>query len=200
VEKYAPHAVAAAITAILTLFDLDRHFSVPRRVRWDPWLNTWWWGFVLVNGLLAAGLYELFAGKPPLDTAGSFFGGAAVGLGYLALVRIKFTTFSRNGQDVPVGLEPLYEGAKSYFYRRINQIARAALNQEAEAMAKDETLTVKVLVSRAEQNVRLDRLLSEDEQKAVQAWIRSVATDKSDEERKRLLLITFILTDSRPKI
>jgi len=195
-----PYLTAASVAGILTLFDLDRHFSVPRSVRRDPGLNLWWWGFVFVNGILATLLYGLFAKQPPLDALNPLIGGFVIGLAYLALVRIKFTTLSKNGQDVPVGLEPLYEGAKSYFYKRINQIARAAINKESDVMSMDKTMTLEKLQGVAENNIRNNKLLSKTEQEELRDWIISVAKDKGSEDRKRLILISFILTDSRPWI
>lgn|GEM_PF-1176097 len=195
-----PYLTAASVAGILTLFDLDRHFLVLRSVRRLSEFNFWWWGFVLVNGILAALLYGLFAKQPPLDALNPLIGGFVIGLAYLALVRIKFTTLSKNGQDVPVGLEPLYEGAKSYFYKRINQIVRAAINEESDAMSKDEKMTLEKLQELAENNVRNSKLRPKAEQEELRDWIASVVKDKVPEKRKRLILISFILNDSRPWI
>src|SRR5207302_7529757 len=125
-----PYAIAGIVAAVLTLFDLDRTFYIPSTVRWKVVLNLWWWGFVITNGILAGLLYALLHDQPPLQNTAEPVRAILVGLGYLALVRLKFTTFTVQGQDVALGLEPAYEGAKEYFFKRINRIALDASVEE----------------------------------------------------------------------
>jgi hypothetical protein len=51
--------VAFATSALLTLFDLDRTVYIPSNIKKNLYLYSSWWGFVAVNGLLAAALYPL---------------------------------------------------------------------------------------------------------------------------------------------
>ena len=93
--------IAGLTAGALTLFDLDRTFYVPASVSGRAAFALWWWGFILGNAVLAVLLYltlatiEPFAGMPPIVR------GLVIGISYLALIRLKFTTFSFGGQDVP---------------------------------------------------------------------------------------------------
>src|SRR5713101_9085313 len=122
--------VAGAIAALLTLFELDRTFYIPKAVPRKIALNAWWWGFVTANGLLAGWLYTIVSDLEMVQGVNTNLRGSAVGFGYLALVRLKIVTVKLQGSDVPVGLDGTYEGAKAFFFRRINRIAREARIQE----------------------------------------------------------------------
>jgi len=96
-------AIAGGTAGVLTLFDLDRVFYVPREAKQKFALYFWWWGFILANGLLAVGLYF---GVKNLDTFKDWSApllALTVGASYLAIIHAKFTTFSLGGKDVPFG-------------------------------------------------------------------------------------------------
>jgi len=126
------------IAGLLTLFDLDDIFYVPKSVSGFSWMDTWsrlnlffwWWGFVAVNAILAGALY-LILRKDQIKDFHPLLAAAGTGFGYLALVRVKFTTI----QDVPIGFELFYERAKNFAYKRINRITTHARQVELTTMA-----------------------------------------------------------------
>src|SRR6266571_7651916 len=89
-KSMAGFFVAALTAGILTLLDLDRTFYIPSATPQKLLLYVWWWGFVVANGLLAAilyfelSVYEPFAGMQ--EPVAAF----AIGLSYLAVLRLKF--------------------------------------------------------------------------------------------------------------
>ncbi len=193
-----PYAVAALVAGVLTLFDLDRTFYISSVIRRKVALNLWWWGFIIINGVLAGFLYALLQEQPPLKDIAEPIRAILVGLGYLALVRTKFTTFTIQGQNVALGLEPAYEGAKEYFFKRINRIALDASVEECEAMANKFTLSQ--LQLRADDYIRHDRLLGAG-QHAAYEWVERVVGDNGSEEVvKKRVLAYFILSGNQPTL
>lgn len=188
-----PYVVAATFAGILTLFDLDRIFYIPSSVGRKLELRCWWWGFILANALLAALLYGLVKEQAPLKDIAEGFRSSLVGLGYLALVRIKFTTFPGQGQDVVLGLEPAYEGVKRYFFKRINKIALDASVAETKEMAGRHTLDQ--LRKDAERYIMHNRLLTKEEQDRAKEWVKRTAEGAGvPEDQKKETLAYFILS------
>lgn len=188
--------VAGVTAALLSLFDLDRTFYVPAKTQRKLGLYSWWWGFILANGVLAAGLYgilgevEALGGMPPLLRA------IIIGIAYLALIRAKFTTFNIQGRDVPFGLEAFYEAGKQFVYRRINRIAKEARYEETAELAN--TLSLEELGSRAKLSIEQDSLLSTEDKRTAKAWLLRVLQDpNSSDLDKRLTLADFILSGQR---
>jgi len=186
--------VIALITALFfTLFDLDRTFYIPSNVPRKLGLYSWWWGFVFANGVLAAALYHSVSDINALQSLPQFLRPVAVGASYLALMRLKLTTFTFQGKDVPFGTEALYEAAKAFVYKRINRIAMQARYSEVEALANRETL--EQLSNRAKLSIRVNALLTPEEKKAALAWVVSVVSDaNSTDFEKRAILADFVLS------
>jgi hypothetical protein len=115
-------AIAAVIAGVLTFLDLDETFYVPSvtrpwffpKVGWHLYLGIWWFGFVVINGVLAAILLVVAIATPGLKELPLLAAGAVVGVGYSALIRSKLLTYN----DVPIGFEALYERLKGFVYRR----------------------------------------------------------------------------------
>jgi hypothetical protein len=103
VDQFPEFSIAFIVSALLTLFDLDRTFYVPSNTQRKATLYGWWWGFILANGLLAAGLYGIFGNADSLKSTDPRLRAALIGAAYLALIRLKLTTFSVQGQEVPLG-------------------------------------------------------------------------------------------------
>jgi hypothetical protein len=200
VEPFFPALVAAALAGLLTYIDLDRVFDAPPTVKgWNWWkLVALWWGFVLANATLAGLLYYA------LDEAGVFkemnpwLKGLAVGAGYAALIRTKLTTLSLNGQEIPVGLETVYEGLKNLIHRRINHIIRLWRAAETEKLTQSDTPTLR---HKARTLVMSDALMSQEQRTEALAWIESIATGKGIEDGdRRIHLATFLITGQmRPR-
>jgi hypothetical protein len=188
--------VAGFTASLLTLFDLDRTFYVPARVQSKLALRAWWWGFILANGLAAAGLYAIFKDIEALRGMNPTLKAIVIGVSYLALIRSKFTTFNIQGREIPFGLEALYEGAKSFVYKRINSIAKAARFSETTQLAASETLLA--LAARAKLSIDQDALLTADDKRKAKAWLLTVLQDtRITDEEKRATLADFILSGQR---
>ena len=187
---------AFGTSVLLTLFDLDRTFYVPSAAQRKVSLYAWWWGFVIANGVLAGALYPLLGSLNPIDKVPDGLRGAVVGVSYLAIVRLKFTTFSVKGREMPFGLEALYEGAKTYVYRRINRIAMQARYQETMDLAQ--SLPLDQLTARTKLAINQNAILSGEEKRTSMAWLLSVLQDQASTDLdKRLALADFILSGQR---
>jgi hypothetical protein len=181
--------IAFLVAGLLTLFDLDTTFYIPRAVGPRVHLAIWWWGFVVVNGLLAACLYLLLKDHEPLKDTNPWAGAAYVGFGYLALVRLKLTTI----RDVHIGPEAFYERLKEYVYRRINGIAREA--REAETTQLVQQLDLAALVERAKLRIHNDALLSDEQKRKALAWMLQVVQDNQSQDfDKKVLIAIFFVT------
>jgi hypothetical protein len=185
--------IAGLTAGVLTLFDLDRTFYVPASASGRARLAFWWWGFILANGLLAVGLYVSLATVEPFKGMEPIVRGLVIGIGYLALIRVKFTTFNFGGQDVPFGLEALYDAARGFVYKRINQIAKVARTTETLAYAAAHTLPA--LISEAKLSVDNDQVMNSDAKREAKAWIVKLVQDTATpDDEKRVALATFILS------
>jgi hypothetical protein len=188
--------VAGTTAALLTLFDLDRTFYIPSKLPSRLALRAWWWGFVLANGLLAASLYAVLGDLEILQRVHPLLRAMLIGIGYLAFIRAKLTTFNLKGTDVPAGIEVFYEGAKGYVYRRINRIAKVARFTETTQMAKETPL--EDLLSRARLSIEQDVLLDPSDKRAAKAWLlRVVQDDHATAPEKALALADFILSGQK---
>jgi len=176
--------VTGATAALLTLFDLDRTFYVPSRVRQKIALHCWWCGFILINALLAVLFYQMCGAIEALDGINGYLKAVIVGIGYLALVRLKFATFSYQGSQVPFGLEAFYDAAKTFVFRRINTIAVQARRDETNELAN--SMTLKELASEARFTIAVDMLIDAEQRASRQKWLLEVLQDNatSDDEKK----------------
>ncbi len=189
--------IAGVLAGALTYFDLDTVFdSPPQTLQWGPWLRlrAWWWGFVLVNALLAGVLFFAFRGTY-LKDLNPWLGACVAGAGYTALVRLQFTTLPINGKNTPLGIATFYEGVKSLVHKRINRIIRAWRMEQSEALAQSD---IGVLRQRGLIMARSDALLTDEQRKATCDWIEKTATDGTTPEAdRRVLLALYIITEQR---
>jgi hypothetical protein len=183
--------VAGTTAALLTLFDLDRTFYVPSSARRKIPLYAWWLSFILANGALAALLYAILGDVDALRDMNVWLKAVVVGIGYLALVRLKFATFNYQGKDVPFGLEAFYDAGKGFIFKRINRIALEARRQEVENLVN--TLSLEQLAQRARLQLANDGLLTAEEKRAGTEWlVRTLRDQSTDEAGKRLSLANFV--------
>lgn len=176
--------VTAATAALLTLFDLDRTFYVPSRVQRRMALYCWWCGFILINALLAVLFYQVCGTIEAFNGINVYVKPIVVGAGYLALVRLKFATFSYQGSEVPFGLEAFYDAGKTFVFRRINRIAVQARRDEADELANSRTL--KELASEAKFAIAADMLIDAEQRASRQKWLLKILqeTATNDDEKK----------------
>jgi hypothetical protein len=188
--------IAGLTASLLTLFDLDRTFYVPAKVQSKLALGAWWWGFIAANGAAAAALYAIVKDIQALQGMNPVLKAIVIGVGYLAIIRAKFTTFNIQGREVPFGLEALYEGAKGFVYKRINSIAKAARFSETMDLAAKEPLAA--LATRAKLNIEQDALLAPEDKRRAKAWVLNVLQDRDATELdKRAAVADFILSGQR---
>jgi hypothetical protein len=187
-------SLAFCTAAVLTLFDLDRVFHIPSNIQRKAALYSWWWGFVILNGVIASFLLTTVKNVEPFKGMESGpMRAFLVGLAYLAVIRAKVTTFSYQGRDVPFGPEALYEAAKNFIYKRINRIAMDARYDEAIALANQHS--IEDLVTRARLAIRQNAILSEEEKQRNASWLLSVLQDSAAGDfEKRATIADFILS------
>lgn len=188
--------VAGFAAAALTLFDLDITFYIPKSFHRKLALYAWSAGFILANAGMAIALYKTFHDLDLLAETSEAWRGFAIGFGYSALARLKFTNLTIAERNIPFGIELFYEGAKSFVYRRINRIAKDARYTETEKLANATTL--RELGVRARLAIEQDALLSPVDRAESKKWLLRVLKDaESDEGEKKLLLANFVLSGQR---
>lgn len=186
---------AAGVALAATLFDLDRLFYNPDQSSNRMKLRVLRWVFVLTNAALAAVVFFFLRNAETFESWNSWLFALTVGAGYLALARLKFTTFSFQGKDVPFGLEALYDSGKQYLFRRINAVVKTDKNQRAQALAV--SLDADELAARVRTDINNDNLLSPEDKKLRLAWLLSTKrdADASDAE-KRAVFASYLVSGS----
>jgi hypothetical protein len=188
--------VSGVTAALLTLFDLDRTFYIPGKVQQKAALYAWWWGFIVTNGILAAVLYDIVSDAQTLASLEPTLKAVVVGISYLALIRLKFTTFHYQGKEVPFGLEAFYEAGKGYAFKRINRIAKEARFLETTQLAQGKELPD--LLAQAKLSVEQDQLLTPEEKRSRKEWLLKVAQDSSTPDaEKKAAVADYILSGQR---
>jgi hypothetical protein len=200
----APASLSAGLAGLLTYADLDRVFNPPLTMPlWQRCkLAVLWWGFVLANGLLAGFLFftlkDVLKNNQEFKIENEWLRAFAIGAAYSAIIRLKVTTLSINGQSVPAGPELIYEGFKDIIHRRINRIISWSRAEEAGKLTGSDTLTLR---NRARTLAMSDSLMSDEVRNKTVAWIEDIATGEgiTDPDR-RIHLATYIVTGQlRPR-
>lgn len=195
-ENLPASVIAFCASALLTFLDLDRIFYIPTKAKDQARLYVWWWGFIAVNGLVAAGLYYVFRDMDALKSMHPWLRAATVGVSFPAIIRTKFTTITVQGKELPLGLEALYEAVKSSVYKRINSIAMRARYSETMEMASCQPL--EDLVSRTRLSINQNAILTAEEKRTTLAWLLSVLEDKGTSDLdKRATLADYVLSGQR---
>ncbi|MBM3819515.1 MAG: hypothetical protein FJW14_10960 [Acidimicrobiia bacterium] len=187
--------IAFGTAGLLTLFDLDRTFYVPTNARRKFALYVWWWGFVVANGIVSAVVYSAFGDRLPMEWH-PYARAFAIGLAFLAIVRLKLATFRVGQQEVPFGIEAFYEEAKRAVFKRINRIAKEARYDETMDLAN--RLTLADLGQRTRLSIDQDSLLSPEEKLTAKTWLLQVVNDhNATEGDKRATLANYLLSGQR---
>jgi hypothetical protein len=143
----------------------------------------WAFTFVVANGALACLLYQAVKDFSSLASLSNYLKATLVGASYLVLVRSKLATIKVQDQEVPFGLEHVYNGAKEFVYKGMNRISIAGLTDEADAVAQGQTL--KQLASKASAYITNNNLLSDQEKTARRAWLLKILQDGTTEDEKK---------------
>jgi hypothetical protein len=184
--------VACAIAALLTFFDIARTFYMPSGKR-RAFFLLWAAVLILAHGVLSALLYQAVKNLGSLASVSPYLRAVAVGASYLVLVRSKLATIKVQNEEVPLGLEYLYNAAKDFVYKGMNRISIAGLTEEAAARAQQQTL--KLLASTVSAYITNNNLLSEQEKTARKAWLLKILEDGTPEDEKKITLATYILSE-----
>jgi len=97
---------------------------------------------------------------------------------------------------VPFGVEALYEGSKTFVYKRINQIAMQARYAETVDLAN--TTGLEQLIARAKLSINQNALLTSDEKRIAMTWLLGVMQDQAANEfDKRAALADYVLSGHR---
>jgi hypothetical protein len=183
--------IAAGVAGLATYLEIDQTFTFPEKAPRRAEIWTLIVAFVLINALLAVGLYALLTKAAIFASAEDWVRGLLVGAGYLSLVRLKFATL--NGQ--PFGFEYFFDLARDYAYKRIRR--RVGEARLAAATNYADARSLADLIEEAS-NHTLFNEHDPDEQGETKDWILRVAEDDlATEAQKKLMLADFILCGSR---
>ena len=191
-DQAALATVTAVITIAITFFDLVSTFSTGAPSARQLNKSGWWWGFLFANGVLSVLLWMFLQRYPPFRSWNPWAFSLAIGLAYPAFARLKFATVTLNEQQVSIGLEGLYDGAREYVYARINESLRIRRTAKAQALMVGHD--VKSLGRKVRFDIEFDSLSSVDEKAARLKWLLNVVKDDSidDEDKKQFLAIALI--------
>ena len=185
------YLVTGATAALLVLFDLDRTFYIPSRARHRLVLYGWWFGFVLVNAILAVLFYRMIGDLDALNSLNVYLRAVIFGIGYLAIVRLRFATFSYQGTDVSFGLEAFYDAGRAFVFRRINRIAIQARRDETLELAAQRSM--RELSEETRFAIAADVLLGAEERAAHMRWLLALLQDPlTSEAEKKITLANYL--------
>jgi hypothetical protein len=182
--------VSAALAGGVTLFDLDKTFVAGGQGARHAYHSAWWWTFIIANAVLASAVFFALRGISAFGSWGSWQFAVFVGLGYLALVRLKFATVMLNGQEIPVGLDAFYQSGRDLVFRRINEEITAERIKVARQLV--ETRDLKDLGNQVRLKIDLDVLLPLEEKKTRKAWLLKVLQDKGPDDQKKFTLAIYL--------
>jgi len=193
---FLPWLISALVSALLTFSDLDRTFYIPKSsVEKRINIYLWFSGFILLNSGLAMCFYAGVKDISSLQNMPAWLVGMGSGVSYLALVRSKFTTIKINESEIPFGIDLFYESVKGIVYENINNLAKEARREEIIAKVDDEKETLEKLNEAARVNIYSDALLSAKEKQEKMDWLNSLDKNEKGEREKRILLVTYLLTN-----
>lgn len=183
--------LSALIACLTTAFDLDRVFASKGRGHDRARRSAWWWGFVLLNGVLACIVYFAVRTIDPFRAWNSWLLSVSAGIGYLAIVRLKFATVQFKGNEVPVGIDTFYEAGRQVVFNRINELVKQDRRRAVEELLDANTLLE--LGRAARLDINLDSLLTTEERRTRLAWLLSVLTDPTfDDDQRRVTIATYL--------
>jgi hypothetical protein len=187
--------VSAALAGGITLFDLDKTFIIGGQGARRAYHSIWWWMFIVANAALASGAFFILRGISAFSSWGPWQFAGFIGLGYLALIRLKFATVTLNGQEVPVGLDAFYQSGRDLVFRRINDQITAERIAAANQFVEDYDL--KGLGREVRLKIDLDALLSLEEKKTRKAWLLKTLQDQVPDDEKKFTLAIYLASGTQ---
>jgi hypothetical protein len=188
--------LSAAIAGGVTLFDMDRTFVVGDVGGYRVYRSPWWWGFIAANCATATIVFFCLRNLATFQTWNPWLFAAAVGVSYLAFVRLKFATVSYQNSEIPVGLDTFYESGRQFVFKRINQEIKADRGRIARKLIEENDM--KSLGNRVRLDINLDALLTPEEKKTRLTWLLQVLQDPGfDEEQKKQTLAIYLASGTQ---
>lgn len=187
--------LSATLAGGVTLFDLDKTFIVGGQGARRAYHSPWWWAFILANAALASVVFFAIRNVSAFGSWNPWQFAAFVGLGYLALVRLKFATVTLNGQEFPVGPDAFYESGRDLVFRRINEEITSERLKVANELIEAHDL--KQLGNQIRLKIDLDALLSLEEKKTRKAWLLKVLQDDGPDEQKKSTLAIYLASGTQ---
>lgn len=178
-------------TTLIVLIDFFLTFDASSIVRTKA--STWYWliGFIVVNLLFAMVLHCYLFHHQNLSGLEPWFRSIVLGLGYSALVHTRLTTLKIGAQEIPIGLELVYENAKRVVYTHINREVIRSGYSLAEQKARQKNL--KRLAIEAEFMIQANKMLTDEQREEYKRWLLGVLQDPvSVDFQKKLVLAHFI--------
>jgi hypothetical protein len=199
-EQVALASVTGSLAIVITFLDLESTFSTGgsslRRLRGS---SAWWWGgFLFTNGALAVLLWRLAQGQPTLSSWNPWAYSFAIGLAYPALVRIKLATINLKDQNVPIGLDALYQSAQNYVYIKINLAVKADRTARAQQMMAANDL--KSLARMMRFDIEFDSLIPVEEKVWRLNWLLEILNESTVDEEEKKQIIATALTNGAPSL
>ena len=188
--------LSAGLAGGITLFALDSTFIVGGQNAKRAYRSAWWWGFIVANAALACAVFFSLRHADAFASWSPWAFSVAIGVGYLALVRLKFATISYQNQEVPVGLDTFYESGRQFVFRRINEQIKA--DREVTAQRYLEENDLQTLGKKVRLSIELDALLAPEEKRTRLRWLLLVIQDERfDQEQKKLTLAIYLASGAQ---
>jgi hypothetical protein len=192
-QPYTGSLIAAITTALLIIFDLDRIFYWPRSIRKRTGMLCWAFIFLVSNGILSGLFYTLFEQLDQIKDNPIWLKGMLLGIAFLTVIHLKVTSLNVRETDVPVGLDILYEGGKTFVFKRINNLSSNGRIDDASTLSNRHELGD--LGSRAKRLIDRDQLLSIDQKSSDKSWLTRVINDAAaNDADKKEIVADYILT------
>lgn len=185
--------ISGCVASLLTVFDIGRVFYVPKIGPYKRKFYSWAGIFILANAALAIILYFSFRDISTLHSLNSSLRALIIGASYLVLVRSKLATIKVQSDEIPLGFEYVYNGAKDFVYKGMNRVSIQALTAEAAAMVGNRSLKELALETKA--YITNNNLLSENDKNLRKSWLLKVLQDNTSDEEKSVTLATYILDE-----
>jgi hypothetical protein len=185
--------ISGCVASLLTVFDIGRVFYIPKIGPYKRKFYSWAGIFILANAALSIILYFSFRDISTLHSLNSSLRALIIGASYLVLVRSKLATIKVQSDEIPLGLEYVYNGAKDFVYKGMNRVSIQALTAEAAAMVGNRSLKELALETKA--HITNNNLLSENDKNLRKSWLLNVLQDNTSDEEKSVTLATYILDE-----
>jgi len=185
--------ISGCVASFLTVFDIGRTFYVPKSSPYKRHFYLWGAGFILANAALAIVLYVSFRDIDTLHSLNPGVRALIVGASYLVLARSKLATIKVQSEEIPLGLEYVYNGAKDFVYRAMNRASIQALTTEAWGVANVSSL--KDLATQTRAHINNNNLLTPEDKNLRKSWLLKVLQDTTSDEEKAVTLATYLLAE-----